>query len=198
MTTFAPTAAIVQPEASTGKYVCFYNGQNLGSSKHFDYFEFHYKRNDLANLCALEITEFVYLNPDSTVKCIKPIVKKIIAAAPEMPLPDINPAEAFSLLNVVRQATCAPSARAGINRRPTRGRPPKQPEVILPAHIKGNTLSDEEPQQRRHLTTALKQHIKKQYTKLTELQGFGLNEAIRILAEAYDVARNDVYAAVMY
>ena len=69
------TIATVTRDASNNKFVCTINGQSIGTYKYEDYFEYHYKRGDIARLNNLSIDQFAYMNDDGTVKATKDAVK---------------------------------------------------------------------------------------------------------------------------
>jgi hypothetical protein len=97
------TIATVTRDASNNKFVCTINGQSIGTSKYEDYFEYHYKRGDIARLNSLNIDQFAYLNDDGTVKVTKDAVKaapkdKPAEAAPtEIKVEGVHPADGMDL-----------------------------------------------------------------------------------------------------
>jgi hypothetical protein len=83
------TIATVTRDASNNKFICTINGQSIGASKHEDYFEYHYKRGDIARLNSFIIDQFAYMNDDGTVKATKDAVK----AAPKNKPAETAPTE---------------------------------------------------------------------------------------------------------
>ena len=65
------TVATVTRDIANNKFVCTVNGTSIGASKHEDYFEYHYRRGDIARLNNLQIDQFAYMNEDGSVKEIK-------------------------------------------------------------------------------------------------------------------------------
>lgn len=45
-----------------GKFVCVIAGKVIGTSKHPDYFEYHYRLRNLKSVCAAELTKFVRID----------------------------------------------------------------------------------------------------------------------------------------
>jgi hypothetical protein len=76
MNTQTQVEAIVTFNAATGKYGCTVGGKDLGTSVYKDYFEFHYRRGDRANLAKLNISHFTHVEADGT-KVIVQAVRKI-------------------------------------------------------------------------------------------------------------------------
>jgi predicted RNA-binding Zn-ribbon protein involved in translation (DUF1610 family) len=66
MNTQTQVEAIVTFNAATGKYSCTIDGKDFGSSVYKDYFEFHYRRGDRANLAKLNISNFVHIEADGS------------------------------------------------------------------------------------------------------------------------------------
>lgn len=60
--------AVVVP--TDGKYVCVYNGKVIGSSKHKDYWEYHWARGDLRSAQQYRISKFARVSPVGVVESL--------------------------------------------------------------------------------------------------------------------------------
>jgi hypothetical protein len=190
MTQFSKTTAVIELDPVSGKYACTLANVRLGLSKHKDYFEFHYRRGDLPSLNEKYISEFVYLNPDSSVELIvvakqpKGQAKTVIAPiALEATQLDSSTAEQHESIDEV------------LNPRRQRGRP-KTDQPELPVNVQRNTLSDEDPIIINMLTPADRHKIKAEYNKLV-YNGVSINAAIVELMTTYKLTRNQVYSFVV-
>ena len=76
------------------KYECEINGKQIGTSVHYDYFEFHYRRGDNAQLNKVTVSQFVHIELDGNKKIVQAVrkvprkvgvtVQKVIIAPPEV------------------------------------------------------------------------------------------------------------------
>jgi hypothetical protein len=196
--TFAATSAVVYFDQAVGKFSCKLNGKHLGSSKHFDYFEYHYHRNDITSLCALIIDEFVYLNEDGSVKEVKPTKHKPVMTADKMQASElINPViPQNSFLNILYPTIPQSVTSAENPGQRQRGRPRKQLDNVLPANVRRNVISDDEPTI-TPLGINTRRMIKIEYNRMVEFNNISINEAIETLMTKYKATRSQVYNAAM-
>ena len=196
--TFAATSAVVYFDQAVGKFSCKLDGKHLGSSKHFDYFEYHYRRNDIVSLCALNIDEFVYLNDDGSVKEVKATKRKPVMTAAKMhasePITPNIPQNSF--LNILYPTIPQSVACAEDFGQRQRGRPRKQLDNVLPANVRRNVLSDDEPTI-TPLDVSTRRMIKIEYNRMVEFNDISINEAIEALMTKHKATRSQVYNAAM-
>lgn len=60
--------AVIIPTAD--KYTCLFNGKVLGTSKHKDYWEYHYAKGDLKSIKESSVKKFVRLNDSGDIVCL--------------------------------------------------------------------------------------------------------------------------------
>lgn len=195
---FAATSAVVYFDQDVNKFSCKLDGKHLGSSKHFDYFEYHYRRNDIASLCALTIEEFVYLNDDETIKEVKPTKRKPML--PQMqsadPIKVDRSNQANSFLNILFPSTNQMVACADVfDQKRQRGRPRKQQDEV-PAGVHRNTLSDDEPTD-TPIDVTTRRAIKIDYNRMVEFNDYSIAEAITELMIKYKASRSQIYNATI-
>lgn len=64
----APVRAVVIPD--DGMFACIIDNARIGTSKHKDYFEYHFRRGDIKALAQHKIGEFVYMGADGSVESV--------------------------------------------------------------------------------------------------------------------------------
>lgn len=205
--------AVIIPKAD--KYVCVVGETVIGSSKHFDYFEHHYKLRDLHSVAAFQLTKFVHvaeagevisvLSADNLLK-----FGRRKAALPADSLSVDEQDEVLTALNTLKPKVESPllALLGNINGglpdlehvKLPRGRPKKEPEVptgqiepnlfrhVLPDHIV--------PIKGLPITPVFRARMIREH-KLALEEGISVQRSIEELARKYRLKYEQAYRLVV-